>query len=504
MASNGQPNDPQLMKSGSARVWLQEGTANPTIPYSYQGVAELQKTDWDLGKKEPVYIPDSATRNRWAIVDAIVRSPSLVTSGITQHCNKFLADRWFSLQARGCDFNLKVITSNCARPDDPSQWDSQILLWRTRLEKLGFPVFNPLDGSKNVIVDIDGTLSAQGWVLIMPMVFTQVGSVITLAEIVDAFYYDAINCGDCGAPSDGCQKVYALQIANAGSPGLSSQVLYASDGGYTWAGIDIPTLGGLSASRMAPMGLYCIVVSNLQGAYHYAKFTDIQNGVVNWTQVTGGFTAGKSPRAIVVRDPSHAWIAAQGGVIYSLTNVGSNVSVQTDGTMTTQDLNDIHFYGKTIVAVGNSNALLYSTNDGASWNLVTGPLVGQNLSSVWCQNGTSWFVGTGNGQLWATINSGATWTRIQLDAGITSIDDIQMFDENIGYMAVEVAGAARVYRTVDCGVSWRFAPSSEISAIPNAPVRIDVVTPCGPNTCLAVGRKTAGGVGYMALARNAQ
>jgi len=498
----GQINDPSLLQAGKSRVWLQEGYANPGVSYNYQGLVELQKTDQDLGKKTPVWIPSSDVRNRWDIVDAIIASPALITSGFIQHANRFLSDRWESLRARGCDFNLKVINSNCARPDQPDQWDSQIILGRTRLEKFGFSLFNPLEASKNAIVDINGDFSAESMTVVLPMVFEQVGSVITLAEIVDAFFYDQIQCGDCGPASDGCQKAYALQIANAGSPGLSSQLLYASDGGYTWAGIDIPTLGGLSASRMAPMGLYCIVVSNLQGAYHFAKFTDIQVGTVNWTQITTGFTVGKSPRCIVTRNPNSCFIGAQGGVIYSLTSVGAAVSVVQDGSLSAQDINDIHYYGRTIVAVQNNNGVLVSINEGNSWALVTGPLVGQNLSAVWCVSAITWFVATGNGQLWYTTNSGSSWTRITLDSGITTIDDLQMFDENVGYLATEVAGAARVYRTVDGGNSWRYSPSSEIGILPGAPARVDVLAPCGANTCLSVGRKTAGGVGYMALARN--
>jgi len=495
--------DPQLLKGGSSRVWLQEGAANPLVAYSYQGICQLAKTDQDLGKMKPVWIPSSMQRNVWDIVDVIVDSPQLVTSGFTQHASRFLADRWFSIQKRNCLINLKVINSNCARPDAPDQWDSQILLGRTRLEKIGFSEMDPLDGSKNAITDIDGTVEAQTITYVLPMQFEQTATVIAVAEIVDAFYYDRVGCGDCGVTSDGCQAVYALQIANAGSPGLSSQVLYATDGGYTWAGVDIPTLGGLSANRFAPMGLYCIVVSANQGAYHYAKFTDIQAGLANWIQITTGFTVGKSPRCITVRDPLNGWIGAQGGVIYALTGPGNAVSVLTDGTLSAQDVNDIHFYGRTLVAVQNNNGVLFSLNNGASWGTVTGPLVGQNLSAVWCQSATSWFVGTGNGQLWSTINSGATWTRITFDAGINVIDDIQMFDENIGYIACEVGGAARVYRTVDAGNTWRYSPSSEIGTLPGAPVRVDVVAPCGPNSCLAVGRKTAGGAGYMALARNA-
>lgn len=502
----GQPtvNDPQLAQAGRVRVWLQEGIANPGVPYNYQGLCELQKTDQNMGAKKPVWAPSASVRNRWDLVDAIVESPDLIKSGFMQHANRYLADRWVSVRERGVDFNLQVVFSNCARPDDISQWDAKILLGRTRLDKFGFPVFNPLEGSKNAIVDINGDFSSQSMTILTPMVFTQTGTVTAVAEIVDAFYYDQILQGDCGVPSDGCQKVYALQIANSGSPGLSSQLLYSQDGGYTWAALDIPTLGGLSATRMAPMGLYCIVVSANQGAYHYAKFSDILAGTVNWTQITGGFTAGKSPRCITSRDPNTAWIGAQGGVVYLLNQVSQNVQVLTDGSLTSQDINDIHYYGRTIVAVGNNNSLIYSINNGNSWASATGPVVGQNLSAVWCQSAISWFVATGNGQLWYTLNAGANWTRIQLDAGITSIDDLQMFDENVGYVAVEVSGAARVYRTTDGGNTWRYSPASEIGPLPGAPVRIDVVAPCGANTLLAVGRKTVGGAGYMALARNPQ
>lgn len=500
--TNGQSNDPQLAQSGRVRIFLQEGCGNPNVQYTYQGVCELQKLDQDLGKKEPVWVPSNLQRNVWDIADSIVRSPSLITTAFVQHANRYLVDRWVAVRARGCDFNLKAIFSQCARPDDPTQWDAQVILGRTRLEKFGLPVLNVLDGAKNAIVDINGDFSAITMTFLQPLVFQQVGSVIAVAEVVDAFYYDAITCGDCGVPSDGCQLVYALQIANAGSPGLSSQLFYSSNGGSTWAGLDIPTLAGLSASRMAPMGLFCIVVSNNQGAYHYAKFSDIQNGVVNWTQITGGFVGGHSPRCIVARDPSDCWIGAQGGYIYFLSQVGANVSVVTDGSLTTQDINDIHYYGRIIVAVGNSNAVLYSQNNGVSFTLLTGPAVGQNLTAIWCQSATSWFAGTNNGQLWNTINAGQTWTRITLDAGITVIDDLQMYDENIGYLSVEKAGVAVVYRTTDGGNTWRTNPASEIGPLLANPVRVDVCAPCGPNTLLAVGRKTVGGAGYMAIAKS--
>jgi photosystem II stability/assembly factor-like uncharacterized protein len=505
MAQGGQVNDPQLAQSGRVRIWLQQGVANPGVQYTYMGRCQLEKTTQDLGKINPVYVPSSTQRNTWDIVDVVPTVPALPTTAFTQHANRYLTDEWISVRYKNCLVNLKAIFSNCARPDDPTQWDAIMLLTRARLSKLDMPVLNMLDGAKNEVIDIMGDIEAQGMVFIYPMAFQQYASVTAVAELVDGFYYDQITCGECGLPSDGCQKAYALQVSNSGSPGLSSQLLYTANGGVTWAAMDIPTLAGLSAARMAPQGIYCVVVSTNQAAYHYALFSDIQNGTIRWVSQTSGFLAGKSPKCITVKDPNTGFIGAQGGVIYLLSSVGSAVTVLADGTQSAQDVNDIHYFGNIVVAVQNNNGVLVSTNKGLSWNLVTGPLVGQNLSAVWCLNANTWFVGTGNGQLWYTQNAGVNWTQSVFDAGsFTTINDIQFFDENIGYMAVEIGGVGRVYRTVDCGATWQQGGnSSAINALPSPGAqRINVVAPCGYNTVLAVGRKTTGGSGALYIARN--
>lgn len=503
MGAGGTINDPQLAQAGFFRAFVQSGLANPSLPYGYIGCLELDKPTQDLGALEPVYCPSSAVRNQWDIVDVIARTPGLPKVDILQHSSRFLTDIWMGIRQRGCLINVQAVSSKCANPSDFSQWDAKILFGRAKLTKFDLGNLNVLDGSKNEIVDITGSLESQLLTFLYPMAFQEVASVQVVAEVVDGYYYDSINCGDCGVPSDGCQFCYALQVANTGSPGLSSQFLYSSNGGATWAALDIPSLGGLSARRSAPMGLYAVVVGPNSGAYHYATFTDINAGTVNWTAQTSGFVAGKSPMCITVKTPSQAFIGAQGGYIYQLTGPAAAVTVLTDGTVTAQDINDIHFFGQTVIAVGNNNALLKSVNNGASWSLVTGPLVGQNLSACWCLSATTWLVGTGNGKLYYTLNAGASWTQLLFDAGgFTSINDIQFYDENVGYMAVEIGGAGRVYRTTDAGSTWAYTGSA-ISGIPTNQ-RINVVAPCFYNTVMAVGRKTVGGDGIIAIAKNPQ
>lgn len=494
-------NDPQLAKSGSVRGFVQQGTANPGLPYGYLGCLQIDKPSQDLGALEPVYCPSSSQRNMWDIVDVVPRTPSLPKADITQHASRFLTDIWMSIRNRGCLFNVQAVFSNCARPDDFTQWDSKLIFGRTKLTKFDLGNLNALDGSKNEIVDISGSLEAQILAFLYPMNFTNAAEVLIVAEVVDGFYYDAINCGECGLPSDGCQKVYALQVANAGSPGLSSQLAYSADGGITWAAMDIPTLGGVSASRMAPMGIYNIVISPNSLAYHYALLSNINAGVVSWSSQASGFVAGKAPICITNKSPSETFIGGTGGYIYFLNNPGAAVTVLTDGSLTTQNINDIHYFGRTVVGVGNSNAVLYSANNGASFTLLTGPAVGQNITSVWCVGANTWFVGTNNGKLFYTLNAGASWTQLVFDAGgFTTINDIQFFDENVGYMAVEIGGAGRVYRTTDAGATWQYTASS-IQGLPTNQ-RINVVAPCGYNNVMAVGRKTIGGDGLIAIAKN--
>jgi hypothetical protein len=52
-----------------------------------------------------------------------------------------------------------------------------------------------------------------------------------------------------------------------------------------------------------------------------------------------------------------------------MANPATAVTVLTDGSVTVQNLNDIRGKGRTIVAVGASNAVILSENGGSTWSL---------------------------------------------------------------------------------------------------------------------------------------
>ncbi len=488
--------DQTTLPQGNVRVFIQEDGINPAAPYRYYGCFMMDSPSQDLGTPDPVYCPSSEQRNKWDIIDDIPKAQALGSFDFTQHASRALAEIWFDFKRRGCKVNLQAVASSCTKPDDFTQWDAKIAFIGARLNNLGLSPLNPLTGNDNAPVDWTGTFNFRDWDIIKSILFGEVADSTLVAEALDGFYYDTAQCGECGTPSDGCNACYLLTIASTGSPGLSGQLLYSLNKGATWTGIDISTLGGKSPNRFAPMGNRIIVVSQATGSHHYATLTAGVPGT--WTQVTSGYVATQGPRAVYVKNSSAAFLAAAGGYIYYLASATGSPAVLTDGSISAQDLNDIAGSGNTIVAIGNSNAVLVSNNGGSTFSLKTGPAVGVNLTAVWLMSSQIWLVGTGDGRLFYTLNGGTTWTDAGL--GITGgvINDIRFTDELVGYIAAEVGGVATVFRTTDSGNTW-FNTSPHISGLPTA-VRANFVYPCGRNVVLTGGRKTSGGDGMAAIA----
>lgn len=497
MSSSNVLTDTSVMKSGDVRVFVQADGISPGSGYLYYGCVSLAGPEQDLGEPDPVYCPSPSLRNTWDIIDEIPKTQALGTTDFTQRADRFLRDVWWDLKQKGCVFNIQAVIGRCQRPDDFTQWDAKLLLSNTRLTKIGLGEMNALSGDDNAVVDLTGSLSFREFAPIRSLTFGEVAGSTVVAEVLDGLYFDAASCGECGLPSDGCNKLYFLTAANPGSPGLSSQIVYSLDGGLTWSTMDISVLGGLSGNRIAVVQAYLVVVSQAKGGHAYAPFTSIDAGTLNWSLVTSGYVAGKSPRAIYSKASNETFVTAQGGYIYKMTDPALPVTVLTDGSVSTQDQNDIAGSGRTVVSVGANNSVLKSDNAGETWTLVTGPVPGANLTAVWCMSKLIWFVGTGSGTLWYTINGGTSWTQLAFGSA-TVINDIKFYNDTVGYMATEVAGAARVYRTTDSGHTWQYqAPA--ISGLPTA-LRCNVVAPCNWNKVAVGGIKTVGGDGLIAIA----
>lgn len=490
--------DPNLAKSSQYRVFVQYQGSSPSNEYVYVGCLSLGGFQADEGTGEPIYCPSSDVAGKFDIVGTTSPPPALPTTDFTQHMDRRLNDFWWDLRRRGCQFNMAVKGFNCGRPDDPDTFDGKLLVKGTKLTAFNTGAFNSL--GEDAVLDLTGSLQLLDFQPFRPMTFGEVADSVVLAEGLDGMYADAIQCGSCGTPSDGCQKMYVLTLAESGSPGLSSQIAYSKNGGGLWATDDINTLGGLSGNRLAQVGSRVVVVSQADGAHHHKQQATIDAGSSgSWSRMASGYVASKGPRAIWSKSPSVTYVAAAGGYIYFMSNPTAAVTVLADGSATTQDLNDIRGIGRTIVAVGNNNAILYSRNDGETFSTVTGPAVGIALNTVDLVTENVWYVGAANGKSYFTIDGGVTWTEMTPDAAINVVNRIRFVDEMVGYMAVQVGGSSRIYRTADNGYSWHYE-GYYVGGVPTAE-RYNFVTPCpgNYNAALVGGRISSGGDGVIAL-----
>jgi photosystem II stability/assembly factor-like uncharacterized protein len=470
--------------------------------FEYFGCASLDGPSQSKGAVKPVYCPSSEARNKWEQVATIRSAPAMGTTGFAQHMSRFLLDPWFEIDEKGCKFNTLIPLGACQRPDQLSDWDAVIALVNCYLTDIKLPKLNTDNPDDNSVVDITGTFSFEQMKRITRLSFEEQADTILLSELIAGFYNDVQQCGECGTPSDGCSKQYWLQTANAGSPGKSSQVIYTLNGGSTWAALDIPSLGGLSGTEMVAFGPYCVVFSKATNSLVWIKFSDLDAGLTSgWSAVTTGFVAAKGPNAAYVKSGTQAFIAADGGYIFEMTSPAAGVTVLTDGSITTQNLNAIDGNADVIVAVGASNVVLKSINGGLSFSLLVGPVLTANLTAVKCITPSTWFVGGnvgGVGSLWYTNDYGISWHQISVGT-ITTVEDIKFVDELVGYIAVTKGANGYVYRTIDGGTNW-FASAPYIQGLPTNIV-IKAVAVCGYNEVTAGGWKTAGGDGLLATAK---
>lgn len=490
--------DVNILQGGQVRVFIQKDGSSPANPYFYYGALAFGETTEPLGEREPIYLPSSERRNAWDIVGSSVAPQELASVDFTQRMDRFLRDAWWELRKKkGCLFNMKAVLSNCARPDNQYDFDGMIIFTNTGFTSFTIPGFNPLGGD-NTALDLTGSLQIENFNPVRRIKFAEKADVNLLAEAIDGLYHDQVECGDCGGISDGCQRAYVLTAANAGSPGLSSQILHTPDGWETDQTLDIDTLGGLSGDALGVMGLYLVVVSEADGAHHINLLSDVIANTANWSRVNTGYVGGGAPRAMYVVSPTRALIAGAGGYIYKLINPTSGVSPVADGSAGTEPFNAIDGHKQTIVAVGDSNQLLVSSNEGDTFSALTGPIPGVDLTAVSVINDKVWFIGADNGRLYYTDDGGTTWTTQIVSSDIGTINDIWFVDDVVGYMSCQAGASGRVYRTLDNGYSWQnTAPS--ITALPTAE-RYRFVAACDYNTLMAGGRVSAAGDGILVVA----
>lgn len=486
---------PRLQKASGTRLFLIEDRANPASRPSYQALARTLGLSWPQGDITPVRVPDPAQYGKFITVDRIKGQqglPSISVEGrMTQELSTLL-----QLIRKGCALDIQLHAGTCEDPRDfNGGWEKVYVLEGAEASSYDTGELGALDGDQEAIVNETVPLVGEDWYELKRVIAAELAASEVVQEVVGVAICDSRQCGECGIPSNGCEKFFAVTKNTGGSPGLGAQVLYSSDAGATWGSTVITTLGASSdPSGLACVGQYLVVISNEGDALHYAPLADILNGIETWTSMATGFVGANGPNAIFSLGSVFNWIAGDGGYIYFGDDITSLVTPQASGGQTVENLVAIHGIDElNLVAVGANNAVLFTQDGGVTWAAVTGPAVGVALTTVYVKSANVWFVGAANGNLYYTRDGGANWAlKAFPGSGSGVVRNIAFGTPTVGYMAHSTsAPAGRVLRTIDGGFSWYVAPEAAGLSIP-ANDYISTLMACSEDPNMVLGGGLAG------------
>lgn len=468
------------------RVYTIEDGAGPANAPAFQALARALAPSVDFGGTTAIRIPDPNRYGGFIVAGEIIGEPSLPTLSV-EFRHLYELSEMLRIGRKGCLTDVQVRYGRCQNPQDSAAgWEKIGVLESARITGWNPSELGAWTQGDDAVINETVPFTGRDWYEIKKLSFGEKGGGQVTREMVDIVICDSVSCGACGIPSDGCKTIFALSLSAGGSPGLPADVMWSTDGGDTVTETNITTLAtNEDPDEMACVGLNLIVVSEDSTSLHYAAIRDIVNDEEVWAEVAMDF----APRTIHSRGPRFTWIGGAGGNIGFTSDPPNGVTIQDAGVATTQPINAIHSFDDThVVAVGDSNAVVFTTNGGITWTGVTGPAIGVALNAVWMKSQLEWLVGTAGGRLFFTRDAGVNWDEIAFNGnGTGSVTDLTFATPTVGYMAhTTTAPAGRILRTVDGGYSWYVMPEEGGGNLPDND-RINALAACGENVNILYG-----------------
>lgn len=450
-------NADQVVTRKHKRTFIQFGGSRPDKPILYAGQdANYVKVEGvtlpEAGDITPIWVHDPRRPGKFKLVGRKKTAPDFPESTLVFLEKHGALPR--QLARLGC-LTLYEPTGACKDLSDPvGGWSDYVMVYAD-----GQAVDKDL-GDRTAWGDNDDQTEDS-----VPMRWSDIFAVAALGfgtkaaaeverEVVDIVYGTVTECGSCDLPENYTDRFYAVtRSSGAGSPGTPAEVVYTTDAGGTVSQMNITGLGAnASPSAIDIIGQYLFVLVAEEDAYYYSPINQL-TGVPDstWTKVTSGFVAAGSPNDVYVAGANEVYICGDAGYIYKLTDIGSGATVLDAGNATTADLQRISGYEDTIVAVGESGAIVKTTNRGTTWATTTTSPTSATIRAVSVITDRIFWIGTSGGKVYWTVLGGETWNE-KVIAGLTVIDDIVFINNNVGYVAGRTSTpAARLYSTWDAG-----------------------------------------------------
>ncbi len=467
-------------RAGQASIWAQpEGPNTRSLYLGCHEVGDITEPEGDL---TPLYCPDPARTDKFVITDYVQGAPDLPSTEITFPVGKTLdyMEEW------NCPGNILILKQSSGRRDLFTNWERAHILWHaTRTSKTYSQMAaRTPDNNEESMASVPLTFLSQ--TVLVRLAGRRLPTTETEDVLCLGFVEDERCADDTGPRVSRCQYGAAGAAAAAGA---KANVLLTSDGGATWvaaaadpfnADEDISSVVYVQMSQSARR---ILVACGTTAAAAPAKAAYSDDGGATWTTVNVGATNAEFINGLFALDYVHIWALSNLGRIYFSDDSGATWTVQEGAVITVTGYLDMDAIDPDYaVAVGEANVIAYTSNGGSVWSAVTGPSVGDDLTSVAMATKARWFVGTDAGELWVTEDAGLTWTQKTFSgSGAGAVQAIRFENEMVGFMAHDTAApVGRIFRTKDGGYSWEMEQLGSNDGV-------NALYVCGPNRAFVAG-----------------
>lgn len=492
---------PSQLNAINQRIWYVEGGVHPSRAPQFLALGKFSDDPAkSIGEETRIGAPDPNNFGRDIQVGTMQAAEERATLAISTRYNvtKSILQRWKNLR---CRVDVFALSGKCGNPQDFTEGGEKwTYFYDGKISGHSFENFGAFDLSENNPTNEAVDMTADDYIEFLYMRQDQIGAASTTREIYTVDVYTETDCDDCAETGD---RVLLTMAGASATPGTQPTLLYSANKGESFSSQTITTLfSNENIVGAQVVGDNFVLISNTANELHWTSISELYEGTNTWNQVNSGFVASKNPNALSFSDVRHGWIVGNGGYIYFVSSFKVNVTVQDAGVATTQHLRAVHaFDNDNVLAVGDSNAVVATSNGGSTWESVTGPAVGVNLGACWMWDEKTWLVGEGaggQGRLWLTINSGVTWTQQGLPATYNRIDKIAFISEAEGYISARAGGQSYILRTITGGYEWTVLPNGKKgTALANSYLLDIAVTSKFGNLVYAAGLATNGTAGIV-------
>jgi hypothetical protein len=472
-------------QTGNSRVFIIDGRARPDHQPTYYSHVKAGGVSQGYGDIEKIEVPDPDNYDKFNEIGTIRGAKDRATVTLTGRYARDLKSALLKIANQECFVDVHVNFGACTNPSLYNTFDKKIILQNATVTNWGSDDLGALDSGERSQIDETMDVSATD----VQVSFGEKAGGVVVNELVDVTTCDTASCGDCDDESNGCNKIFAVSKTAPGSASTPADVVFTLDGGTTWYAHDVDTLSTDDPDGIACLGSYVFVVSNAGGNAHYALKSEFDGTTdPSFTAISTGFVASGEPNAVSVAS-SKAFIAGDGGYIYSTEDITTGVTAIESGTVHTSHYNDIHAWSdEFVVAVGDDGIIAKSEN-GTTFSAVTpSPLgVGVSFNAILVLSKSAWLLGTSTGLLYYTVNGGTSFVLKSFPgSGSGVVRDIAQSNDSVLYMAHDTTTPrGRILRSTNGGYDWVVTP--EGSGVLPLSDQINALATCSGNADFVVG-----------------